>query len=64
MEKKIFLVFLLTLIMTTVIADHHSHNHMNGPGNVIISGTGNSANGRDNTFEGNNNHAEGNENSF
>ena len=30
---------------------------MNGPGNVVISGQGNSANGKDNTFDGNCNHA-------
>ena len=63
MEKTGSLLFIFFLL-TTIQASLKQHNHMNGPGNVVISGTGNSANGRDNTFDGYYNHAEGNCNHF
>jgi len=62
MENKV--VFLIsTLFLIAVVATDES-NQMNGPGNLVISGTGNVANGRDNTFDGSNNQADGNSNNF
>ena len=58
MEKKAICLLLLVFLATSALApEGDSSNHMNGPGNVVISGVGNSANGQDNTFDGSCNHA-------
>jgi hypothetical protein len=57
-------ILIALLVILHVNADDQSTNQMNGPGNVVYSGTGNVANGRDNTFNGNDNVANGNLNNF
>lgn len=62
MERKTLTLLLALFLMATVMAE--DTNQMNGPGNVVISGASNLANGRDNTFDGSHNRADGNSNSF
>jgi hypothetical protein len=52
------------LAFYAVSAQGETPNEMNGPGNVVISGTGNVANGVYNTFNGNDNRADGSFNDF
>lgn len=62
MQKLHLLMALLVVLVMS--AEDQSTNQMNGPGNVVYYGTGNIANGRDNTFRGNDNVADGNRNDF
>lgn len=67
MNKKLMLMALFISIFVTGqsrIDDNLQTvlNHLNGPGNIVIEGTGNVANGRDNKFKGYNNTANGNSN--
>lgn len=43
------------LLASQAYTQDQSTNHMNGPGNVVVYGTGNVADGRDNTFRGDDN---------
>lgn len=58
MEKQ-YLLLLLVLLAFIVHPQEYPDNQMNGPGNVVISGTGNVANGENNVFDGNSNQADG-----
>jgi hypothetical protein len=62
MEKTVLL--LLALLLTYGSAQGAPENELNGPGNLVISGTGNVANGEYNVFDGSSNTAQGNENDF
>jgi hypothetical protein len=55
---------LFSVLALLLVASLAEDNQMNGPGNTVFSGTGNVANGQDNTFRGNNNQANGNANAF
>jgi len=57
MEKKNLTLSILCLLVVALATEQDSTNHMNGPGNHVLSGHSNSANGADNTFQGNHNHA-------
>ncbi len=63
MEKKFSTLIISLLLLATTIAQDPS-NQLNGPGNLVLAGTGNIANGVDNTFNGSNNLANGNLNNF
>ena len=62
MEAKLFYAIIALLLVAGAFSD--STNQLNGPGNVVIQGHGNLANGKDNTFDGNHNRADGNQNHF
>lgn len=62
MKSNILKLTIIALVFMITLGD--DTNQLYGPGNLVVFGTGNVAQGQDNTFSGYNNLAVGDQNTF